>query len=93
MDADSPADAVVEFLAGPDEPNVGGLDRAWRAAVGPLLLAGVALVVVGVVDLPTRPATVPALAAAGAVGAIVTHSAVACRCRVNHLSGVDTSGE
>jgi hypothetical protein len=84
-------DVVVSFLTGPSVPNVGGLDRVWRAVVGPLLLVGVVAALAGVLDVGTGAASVAGLAVAAAVGAIVTHSAVTCRCRVNHLTGVDTS--
>jgi hypothetical protein len=93
MDADSTRDVVVGFLLGPEEANVGGLDWVWRAVVGPLLLVGVATVVAGLVELTTGPVALVVLAVALAVGAIVTHSAATCRCRVNHLAGVDTSEE
>lgn len=92
MDDANSVDAVIEFLRGPDQPNVGGYDRGWRAVVGPALLVAVAAALVGTVDLATGPVAVALLAVGLFAGAVVTHSATTRRCRVNYLTGVDTSG-
>ena len=86
-------DVVVDFLRGPGAPNVGGFDRVWRAVVGPALLALVVATLAGALSPGTGPLAVALLAVGLCVGVIVTHSAVTRRCRVNHLTGVDTSGE
>jgi len=69
------------------EKNVGGLDRQVRFVAGAGLLA-VALVGV-VTDAVGQPAALIALA--GATGLLF--NAVAQRCLLNRLLGVDTCGE
>jgi hypothetical protein len=91
VNASTLLDGIVEFLRGPTEPNVGGPDRVWRALVGPLATAATAAALLGWLDIGSGVAAEALVAVGLFVGAVVTHSAATRRCRVNHLTGVDTS--
>lgn len=84
-------EAVVEFLRGPDEANVGGLDRVWRAVVGPVVLTATVAALLGRFDVGAGVVAAALLGVGLFVGAVVTHSAATRRCRVNYLTGVDTA--
>ena len=79
----------VDRVRGPGmfEKNVGGLDRQIRFVAGTVLLA-VALAGI-VTDVAGQPVALIALA--GATGLLF--NAVAQRCLLNRLLGVDTCGE
>ena len=72
----------------PSRKNVGGLDRAARLVLGPVLLVVAAAELLGAIAIGTI-----GLAVSLVVGAILTVTGLTQKCPASQAAGVDTYGE